>query len=49
MVLALLLVPIGGLAPDWPLGNDALVLVGLLALARFAIAAAAGTRGSGSR
>jgi formate hydrogenlyase subunit 4 len=46
-VLALLLVPIAGLAPDWPLGNDALVLVGLLALARFALAAASWDSGSG--
>jgi formate hydrogenlyase subunit 4 len=44
---ALLLVPIAGLAPDWSLGNDALVLVGLLALGRFALAAAAWDTGSG--
>ncbi len=36
-----LLLPIGGHAPDWGLGNDALVLVGLLALARFAVTLAA--------
>ena len=46
-VLALLLVPIAGISPDWPLGNDALVLVGLLALARFALAAASWDTGSG--
>ena len=45
--LALLLLPIAGLAPDWSLGNDALVLVGLLALARFALAASSWDTGSG--
>lgn len=40
-LLALALLPIGGHAPDWGLGHDALVLVGLLALARFAITLAA--------
>ncbi len=45
--LALLLVPIAGAAPDWGLGNDALVLVGLLALARFALAASSWDTGSG--
>jgi formate hydrogenlyase subunit 4 len=39
--LALPLLPIGGQAPDWGLGHDALMLVGLLALARFALALAA--------
>jgi len=43
----LVLVPIGGASPAWPLGNDALVLVGLLALARFAVALAAWDTGSG--
>ncbi len=43
----LVLLPIAGTSPDWPLGNDALVLVGLLALARFAIALAAWDTGSG--
>jgi formate hydrogenlyase subunit 4 len=47
MILALFLVPIAGLSPDWPLGNDAIVLVGLLALARFALAAASWDTGSG--
>jgi formate hydrogenlyase subunit 4 len=41
MALALVLLPIGGHAPDWGLGHDALVLVGLLALARFAVTLAA--------
>ncbi len=45
--LALLLLPIAGAAPNWSLGNDALVLVGLLALARFALAAASWDTGSG--
>lgn len=40
-LLALALLPIGGHAPDWGLGHDALVLVGLLALARFAVTLAA--------
>jgi formate hydrogenlyase subunit 4 len=40
IALAGLLVPIAGHAPDWPVGHDALVLLGLLALGRFAIAAA---------
>jgi formate hydrogenlyase subunit 4 len=39
--LALLLLPIGGHAPEWGFGHDALVLVGLLALARFAVTLAA--------
>jgi formate hydrogenlyase subunit 4 len=42
-----LLVPIAGRSPDWGLGHDALVLVGLLALGRFAISAAAWDTGSG--
>lgn len=44
---ALLLVPVAGAAPDWGLGQDALVLIGLLALARFALALAAWDTGSG--
>ncbi len=47
VLIAVLLVPIGGEAPDWGLGNDALVLVGLLALGRFAITIAAWDTGSG--
>lgn len=47
LALALLLVPIAGVSPRWPLGNDALVVLGLLALARLAIAAAAWDTGSG--
>jgi formate hydrogenlyase subunit 4 len=40
MVLALAVVPIAGESGVFGLGNDALVLVGLLALARFSLAAA---------
>jgi formate hydrogenlyase subunit 4 len=47
VLMAILLVPVGGAAPDWGLGNDALVLVGLLALGRFAITVAAWDTGSG--
>ena len=46
-ILALFLVPIAGTSPDWPLGNDAIALLGLLALARFALAAASWDTGSG--
>jgi formate hydrogenlyase subunit 4 len=45
--LAVLLVPVGGRALGWPLGADALVIVGLLVLARFAVALAAWDTGSG--
>jgi len=47
MVLGLFLVPIAGLSPNWPLGNDMIVLVGLFALARFALAASSWDTGSG--
>jgi formate hydrogenlyase subunit 4 len=47
VVLACLLVPVAGRAPGWPVGHDAFVLFGLLALARFAIAASAWDTGSG--
>ena len=40
-------VPIAGQAPPWGLGSDALALLGLLALARVAVAAAAWDGGSG--
>jgi formate hydrogenlyase subunit 4 len=46
-LLVLPLLPIAGASPDWPLGNDALVVVGMLALARFAITASAWDTGSG--
>jgi formate hydrogenlyase subunit 4 len=47
LLVALLLVPIGGSSPAWPVGNDAVVLVGLLALGRFAITLSAWDTGSG--
>jgi formate hydrogenlyase subunit 4 len=46
-LLILLLLPVASTAPAWGLGNDAFVLVGLLALGRFAIALAAWDTGSG--
>jgi formate hydrogenlyase subunit 4 len=47
LLLALVIVPIAGHSGSFWLGSDALVLVGLLALARFAVAAAAWDTGSG--
>jgi formate hydrogenlyase subunit 4 len=47
LLIALLLVPIGGRSPGWPVGHDALVLVGLLALGRFAITLATWDTGGG--
>lgn len=47
LVPIFLLVPVAGVGPSWGLGNDALVLVGLLALARLAIALAAWDTGTG--
>lgn len=47
LAACLVIVPIGGRSPDWPFGNDVLLLAGLLALARFAVAAAAWDTGSG--
>ena len=41
LLIASVLLPIGGRSPGWPVGHDALVLVGLLALGRFAITLAA--------
>ena len=40
LAAAVLLVPAAGAGPNWGLGHDALALAGLLALARFAVAAA---------
>lgn len=40
-LMALALLPVAGHAPDWGLGHDALVLVALLALGRFAVTLAA--------
>lgn len=45
--LILPMLPIAGLSPNWGLGNDALVVVGMLALARFALAASSWDTGSG--
>jgi formate hydrogenlyase subunit 4 len=42
-----LLLPVGGRSAGWGLGHDALVLVGLLALGRFAITLAAWDTGGG--
>jgi formate hydrogenlyase subunit 4 len=47
LVLAVLIVPIGGTSPGWPVGHDALVLVGLFTLARFALALSAWDTGGG--
>ena len=47
LLVALVLVPIGGRSPAWPVGNDAIVLVGLLALGRFAITLSAWDTGGG--
>jgi len=47
LLVALTLVPVGGRAGAWGLGHDALVLVGLLALARFALATATWDPGNG--
>ena len=44
---AVLVVPVAATAPSWGIGHDALLLVGLLALARFAIVTAAWDVGSG--
>ena len=40
VAVAVLLVPAAELAPEWGVGHDALALLGLLALGRFALAAA---------
>jgi formate hydrogenlyase subunit 4 len=47
LLLALVIVPVGGRSGSFGLGNDALVLVGLLALARFALVAAVWDTGNG--
>lgn len=44
---AVLVVPAADVAPGWGIGHDALVLVGLLALARFAIVLSAWDTGNG--
>jgi formate hydrogenlyase subunit 4 len=47
LTAALLLVPAGGRSGSWGLGHDALVLIGLLAAARFTLALAAWDTGNG--
>lgn len=47
LLVVLVMLPIAGRSPDWPVGNDALVLVGLLTLGRFAIALSAWDTGGG--
>jgi formate hydrogenlyase subunit 4 len=47
LLLVIFLVPIAGTSPDWPIGRDALLVVGLLALARFTLAVAAWDTGGG--
>jgi len=47
LVAAVLLVPTTALAPNWGVGHDVLALAGLLALARFAVAAASWDVGNG--
>lgn len=47
LVLAVAVVPIGGNGTDWPAGHDALLVVGLLVLARFAMALSAWDTGAG--
>jgi formate hydrogenlyase subunit 4 len=47
LVLAVLIMPIGGASPAWPVGHDALVLVGLFSLARFTLALSAWDTGGG--
>ena len=49
LLAALVIVPIAGRAGNFGLGHDALVLVGLLALARFALAAASWDTAAASR
>ena len=45
--IGVMIVPVAGHSLGWPLGADAIVLVGVLALARFAAAAASWDSGSG--
>jgi formate hydrogenlyase subunit 4 len=47
VLAALLVVPVSAVSPGFGLGTDALALLGLLALGRFALAAAAWDTGSG--
>jgi formate hydrogenlyase subunit 4 len=47
LAAALIMLPIGGRSPGWPFGNDAIALVGLLALARFVYTLSAWDTGNG--
>jgi formate hydrogenlyase subunit 4 len=47
LLTAILLVPAAEVAPNWGVGHDVLALAGLLALARFAVAAASWDVGNG--
>ena len=47
LVAAILLLPVSAAGPNWGVGHDVLALAGLLALARFAVAAAAWDTGNG--
>jgi formate hydrogenlyase subunit 4 len=47
MLVAVLIVPAAEVSPGWPTGHDALALLGVLALARFAIAASSWDVASG--
>jgi len=47
LVVCGLVVPVAGRAPDWGVGHDVVVVVGLLALGRFAITLAAWDTGGG--
>jgi formate hydrogenlyase subunit 4 len=47
LVAAVLIVPVAAVAPNWGLGHDALAVLGMLALARFAVAAASWDVASG--
>ena len=47
LVAAVLVVPVSASSPDWGVGHDAFVLIGLLALARFAAAVSTWDTGNG--
>jgi formate hydrogenlyase subunit 4 len=47
LLLCLLVVPVAARGTSWPAGHDVLLVVGLLALARFAVALSAWDTGSG--
>lgn len=47
LAVAVLVVPLSAHGPEWPAGHDAVLVAGLLALARFAMAASAWDTGAG--